>query len=174
LAHLITAIDRLNVPESPKTTFNVGIIEGGTSINTIAASARLLLDLRSENPVVLGELVTAVSKIVDDARNRLSGHGGCAITMTQIGNRPAGRIPRTHPLVQWAEDALRFVGCWQINYIAGSTDANIPLSQGVTAVCVGLTQSGNAHRLDEFIDTTHLVDGIQQILLLSLAAAGEV
>ena len=92
--------------------------------------------------------------------------------MTQIGNRPAGSIPRSHPLVQWAEDALRFVGCHPITYIAGSTDANIPLSRGLTAVCVGLTQSGNAHRLDEFIDTTFLADGMQQLLLLTLAAAG--
>lgn len=174
LAHLITAIDRLNMPEFPKTTFNVGIIEGGTSINTIAASASMLLDLRSEHPMVLGELVTAVSQIVDDAAERLSGSGNSAITMTEIGNRPAGSIPRSHPLVQWAEDALRFVGCRQITYIAGSTDANIPLSQGLTAVCVGLTQSGNAHRLDEFIDTTYLVHGMQQMLLLSLAAAGMV
>jgi acetylornithine deacetylase/succinyl-diaminopimelate desuccinylase-like protein len=172
LAHLITAIDRLNMPEFPKTTFNVGVIEGGTSINTIAASARFLLDLRSAQPEVLDELVTAVSQIVDAARNRLPDNGDCAITMAEIGNRPAGSIPRSHPLVQWAEDALRYVGCQQITYIAGSTDANIPLSQGLTAVCVGLTQSGNAHRLDEFIDTTHLVHGMQQILLLSLAAAG--
>lgn len=174
LAYLITAIDRLTVSQSPKTTYNVGRIEGGTSINTIAASASLLLDLRSENPAALHELVTAVSQIVDNAQNRLSGSGDCAVTMTQIGSRPAGSIPRSQPLVQWAEDALRFVGCRPITYIAGSTDANIPLSQGLTAVCVGLTQSGNAHRLDEFIDTTYLAAGMQQMLLLSLAAAGEV
>ena len=173
LAHLITAIDRLVVPEFPKTTYNVGMITGGTSINTIAASASFLLDLRSEHPALLAELETAVAKIVDDAHHRLSASGDCAITMTQIGNRPAGSIPRSHLLVQWAEDALRFVGCQHIAYIAGSTDANIPLSLGVTAVCVGLAQSGNAHRLDEFIDITHLVDGMQQLLLLSLAAAGE-
>ena len=172
LAHLITVIDRLTVPQSPKTTFNVGVIEGGTSINTIAASASMLLDLRSEQPTVLGELVTAVSKIVDDAQKRLLSSSGGTITMTQIGNRPAGSIPRSHLVVQWAEDALRFVGCHPITYIAGSTDANIPLSRGLTAVCVGLTQSGNAHRLDEFIDITFLADGMQQMLLLALAAAG--
>ncbi|MCB9445583.1 MAG: M20/M25/M40 family metallo-hydrolase [Ardenticatenaceae bacterium] len=150
----------------------MGVIEGGTTINTIAASASMLLDLRSEHPVMLEELVTAVSTIVQNAQNRLSGCGGCAVTMTQIGSRPAGSIPRSHPLVQLAEDALRFVGCQHINFIAGSTDANIPLSEGITAVCIGLTESGNAHRLDEFIDVTRLAQGMQQLLLLTLAAAG--
>ena len=172
LARLITVINRLPVPQSPKTTYNVGVIEGGTSVNTIAASARMLLDLRSEQPAALDELVTAVSAIVDNARTRLANDQGCTVTMTQIGHRPAGSIPHTQPLVQWAEDALRFVGCSHIAHIAGSTDANIPLSRGITAVCIGLTESGNAHRLDEFIDTTHLADGMQQLLLLTLAAAG--
>lgn len=172
LARLITVIDQTAVPRLPKTTYNVGVIEGGTSINTIAASASMLLDLRSEHPAVLAELVTAVTQIVDDARDQLSS-SSCTITMTQIGSRPAGSIPRSHPLIQSAEDALRFVGCPHVSYIAGSTDANIPLSRGITAVCIGLTESGNAHRLDEFIDTTHLADGMQQLLLLALAAAGE-
>lgn len=174
LAQIITAVDRLSVPQMPKTTYNVGVIEGGTSINTIAASASMLLDLRSEHPGTLEELVTAVSTIVTATQKRLSNNGGCGITMTQIGSRPAGSLPHGHPLVQWAGDALRFVGCEHIATIAGSTDANIPLSRGMTAVCIGLTESGNAHRLDEFIDVTHLADGMQQLLLLTLAAAGEV
>jgi di/tripeptidase len=89
--------------------------------------------------------------------------------MTQIGSRPAGSIPRSTPLVQWAKAALQFVGCENPIFIAGSTDANIPLSQGITAVCVGLTESGNAHRLDEYIDTRPLPRGIKQLLLLTAA-----
>lgn len=171
LAQIITQIDNLIMPQSPKTTYNVGIIEGGTSINTIAAAASMLLDLRSEHPGTLQELITAVGAIVEQAQYRLS-HTDCRVTMTQIGCRPAGSIPRSQPLVEWAEAALRFVGCHQVVYIAGSTDANIPLSRGITAVCIGLTESGNAHRLDEFIDTTHLADGMRQLLLLALAASG--
>lgn len=170
LAHLITAIDRLPVPETPKTTYNVGVIEGGTTINTIAAAASMQLDLRSEQPQLLGKLVADVKGIVYAAQSRLGDNG--RITMTPIGSRPAGSIPRDAPLVMWAEDALRFVGCQNISFIAGSTDANIPLSQGITAVCVGLTESGNAHRLDEFIDIERLPDGLRQVLLLMLAAAG--
>ena len=174
LARLITEIDNLDVPKSPKTTLNVGVIEGGTSVNTIAQSASMLLDLRSENALALEDLVKAVTEIIDDARNRLSkdGRSDVTITLEQIGSRPAGGIPRQTPLIAWAEDALRFVGCHQITHVVSSTDANIPLSRGITAVCFGLTESGNAHRLNEYIDPTHLPDGLNHLLLLLLAAAG--
>ncbi|MCA9956502.1 MAG: hypothetical protein KC434_17355, partial [Anaerolineales bacterium] len=64
------------------------------------------------------------------------------------------------------------VGCHKISYIASSTDANVPLSLGYTAVCIGLTESGNAHRLDEYMDSTYLSTGMSQLLLLTLSAAG--
>lgn len=173
LAHLIAAIDRLSVPQTPKTTYNVGVIEGGTSVNTIAQSAAMLLDLRSEDTDLLRGLVAAVQTIVDDARGRLTndGRADATITMTQIGNRPAGSIPRQSPLVGWAEEALQFVGCPQVSYVVSSTDANVPLSQGLSSVCIGLTESGNAHRLDEFVDPLNLPKGLSQLLLLTLAAA---
>ncbi len=173
LARLITAIDRLSVSQTPKTTYNVGVIEGGTSINSIAQSATMLLDLRSEDAGLLRGLVAAVQTIVDDARGRLAhdGRSDATITMTQIGNRPAGGIPSDAPLVGWAEDALRFVGCPHVSHVVSSTDANVPLSQGIPAVCIGLTESGNAHRLDEFVDPLNLPKGLSQLLLLTLAAA---
>ncbi|MEJ2749930.1 MAG: M20/M25/M40 family metallo-hydrolase, partial [Anaerolineae bacterium] len=170
LAYLITAVDQLSVPESPKTTYNVGVIEGGTSINTIAATACMQLDLRSEDSGQLERLVDEVTDLVDMAQKKLGQHG--RITMTPIGNRPSGSIPRSNPLVTWATDALRFVDCRHVAYIAGSTDANIPLSRGITAVCIGLTESGNAHRQDEFVDVSQLPNGMRQALLLLLAAAG--
>ena len=174
LAHLIVEIDRLVVATSPKTTYNVGVIEGGMSVNSIAQSASLLLDLRSEDAAALDGLVKTVETIVDGGRKRArkKGYSDVAITMTQIGNRPAGQIPRQTPLVAWAEAALHFVGCQQIAYVASSTDANVPLGQGIPAVCVGLTESGNAHRQDEFIDPTYLPNGLNHLLLLALAATG--
>lgn len=167
LAHMITQIDGLSVPKTPKTTYNVGIIEGGTSVNTIAQSASCLLDLRSEDVGALAQLVQEVQAIVAQAQKR----GEVQVTMTQVGDRPAGQISRQAPLVQWAEAALHAVGCPTVTYIIGSTDANIPLSMGAQAVCVGLTESGNAHRLDEFIDPSKLPQGLGQLLLLMLAAA---
>ncbi len=168
LGHLIAAIDKLQLPARPKTTYNVGIIEGGTSINTIAQSAKMLLDLRSEEPARLEILVAEVEKLVS-LRQKLP---NVTVQMTQIGNRPAGRLSREHPLVQQADAALRQSGWDKVSYIASSTDANVPLSQGYTAVCIGLTESSNAHRLDEYMDSTYLAAGLHQLLLLTLSVAG--
>jgi hypothetical protein len=74
--------------------------------------------------------------------------------------------------VQQAVAALRHSGCKKVSFIASSTDANVPLSQGFTAVCLGLTESSHAHRLDEYMDSTHLAAGMSQLLLLALSVAG--
>lgn len=172
LGRLIAAIDGLSVPQQPKTTYNVGVIQGGTSINTIAQSAHLLLDLRSEEPGSLADLEARVAHLVAQANESGGGQANAVTTtMTLIGDRPAGQISRQTPLVAWAEAALHVTGCRPVTYMSGSTDANIPLSQGFTAVCIGLTKSGNAHRLDEYIDPTFLPQGLSQLLLLALAAA---
>jgi di/tripeptidase len=105
------------------------------------------------------------------AQAKLSGKN-IAYRVELVGNRPAGRIPREAPLIQWAEGALQYAGNPSVTFIAGSTDCNIPLSMGIPSVCVGLTCSGNSHRQDEFIEREYLPFGMQQLLLLSLAAAG--
>jgi tripeptide aminopeptidase len=168
LGRIINAIANLQVPQEPKTTYNVGVIDGGMSINTIAQSASLLLDLRSEDEGCLKQLVEHVTALVE----RASDQPDVTTSMQLIGNRPSGRISRYTPLITWAREALQYVGCPQVEYMTSSTDANIPLSQGMTAVCVGLTVSGNTHRLDEFMDPTYLPQGLGQLLLLVLAAAG--
>ena len=173
LGHLIAAIDQLDVPAAPKTTYNVGIIEGGTSINTIANSARLWLDLRSEAPEELARLVERVQAILRDLNHEHeAAEDGVRLVAEEVGNRPAGAISRDAPIVAHADAALRAVGCPDAHYIVSSTDANIPLSRGYEAVCLGLTQSGNSHRPDEYIDIRHLPDGLGQLLLVVLAAAG--
>ena len=173
LGHLIAAIDRLEVPAAPKTTYNVGIIEGGTSINTIANTARLWLDLRSEAPQELERLVAQVQTLLNDVgATHATDDDGVRLVAEQVGNRPAGAVGRDTPIVAHADAALRAVGCPDVHYIVSSTDANIPLSRGYEAVCLGLTHSGNSHRPDEYIDITHLPDGLGQLLLVVLAAAG--
>ena len=97
---------------------------------------------------------------------------GVRLVAEQVGNRPAGAVGRDAPIVAHADAALRAVGCPDAHYIVSSTDANIPLSRGYEAVCLGLTQSGNSHRPDEYIDIRHLPDGLGQLLLVVLAAAG--
>lgn len=173
LGHLIAHIDQLDVPHKPKTTYNVGRIEGGTSINTIAQKASMLLDLRSEDATQLKRLVKRVEGMVREAHKAGTRSASkYAVAMTEVGNRPAGRIGRKAPLVQWAVESLEYVECPRITFLRGSTDANIPLSRGIPAVCVGLTVSANSHRLDEYIDPSFLPSGLTHVLLLMLATAG--
>ncbi len=173
LGHLIAAIDGLDVPAAPKTTYNVGIIEGGLSVNSIAHAARLWLDLRSEDAGELERLVGQVQAILERMNHDHAEAGdGVHLVAETVGNRPAGAVGRDAPIVAHAEAALRAVGCGDVRYIVSSTDANIPLSRGYEAVCLGLTHSGNSHRPDEYIDITHLPAGLGQLLLVALAAAG--
>lgn len=165
LGRLIAAIDGLSVPNAPKTTYNVGLIEGGTSVNSIAHSASLLLDLRSEQPAALEQLVAEVEKIVHQSQQPPL----IRIEQDVIGNRPAGQIPRQSPIVSLATEALNLVGCQTIEYVAASTDANIPLSLGYPAVCLGLTRSGHSHRPDEYLESQFVPAGMGQLLLLTLA-----
>ncbi len=167
LGRLIAAIDQIRVPERPRTTFNVGLIEGGTTINTIAAQASLLLDCRSEDNQALAELLTQVHKTV----GQIGTQADVRVNITPIGNRPAGSISPEHRLVRTAEAALRQSGCAKVHLSSGSTDANIPLSQGLPAVCIGLAQSYHAHRQDEYLDTTDLPAGMKQLFLLTLAVS---
>lgn len=168
LGRLIAAIADLAVPQNPKTTYNVGKIEGGTSVNTIAETANCLLDLRSENNEELVRLVQKVRQIMATADSLPHQQ----VQMTQIGDRPAGTLTADSPLLDWATEALRMVEYPRPEYGASSTDANIPLSLGYEAICIGLAHSGNVHRLDEYFDTTHFPRGLGQLLLLALATAG--
>jgi len=174
LGHLISQLDQMKVPEHPKTTYNVGVIEGGTTINSIAQSAHMLLDLRSEDTETLMQLVRTVEDIVEQLRRDYSENGRfrSSITMEQIGSRPAGQIDRNTRLVKWAEAALTQVGCRPIYFISSSSDANIPLSQGLNGICIGLAESNFAHRLDEYLDPRNLPRGMAQLLYLTLAIAG--
>ncbi len=169
LGRLITLIADMKVPNSPKTTFNVGMIEGGTSINTIAQRAHMLLDLRSEHTETLDKLVKSVKAMVQKA-NRQSDMR-TTFSMEQIGNRPAGQVHRNSELVRQAIECLKMVGRSRPIFITSSTDCNIPLSRGYESVCIGLTESNFAHRLDEHIDVTNLPVGMHQMMLLLLSAA---
>ena len=168
LSRIITEIARLDVPSQPKTTYNVGTIEGGTSVNTIAPDASALVDMRSVDADSLKRLVDRVGQIVATAAG-----DGLTADVEVLGERPAGVCPRSHPLVRAAGDILRQVGFEPI-FDASSTDANIPISLGIPAVCIGITHGGLGHTTGEFIDVTPIATGLAQLGLLTITAASVV
>jgi tripeptide aminopeptidase len=160
LATLVTKFTAIELPTDPRTTLNVGIIRGGTSVNTIAAEASLQLDLRSAGPETLVDLTRKVEALVSE-----STRPDMNFQAEIIGQRPAGEIPADHPLVELAADILKKQGL-EPRLNIGSTDANIPLSQGLPCVCVGLTNGSGAHTVKEYIHTQPLEVGMNQLVEL--------
>ena len=158
LGGLIARLAALPVPTHPRTSLNVGVIEGGTTINTIAAEAHLELDLRSEGARALNDLVSQVETLVH-AANRPD----VQAVVECIGQRPAGKISAAHPLVRLAERCLIEQGL-RPSLTIGSTDANIPLSLGLPALCLGLSTGGGAHTLNEYVNISPLHQGMEQLL----------
>ena len=160
LTALSTRIAAMELSRSPRATLNVGIISGGSSVNTIAAEAMLELDLRSENLATLEDMVNQVEQIVCSAQKP-----GVEIKLECIGQRPSGEIPADHWLVRLAQDCLRSVGIESCLNI-GSTDANLPLSLGLPSVTIGLTSGGRAHTVHEFMNIAPLAKGVEQLVRL--------
>jgi acetylornithine deacetylase/succinyl-diaminopimelate desuccinylase-like protein len=158
LTRLVAQLTALSLPERPRTTLNVGIIAGGTSVNTVASHAEAEIDLRSESSQALTRLAARVHKAVD-AFNR----SGTGMEIEPIGERPYGELAVDHPLVMLAKSCLKDQGVEPILSI-GSTDASIPLSRGLPAVCIGLTTGKGAHTLQEYIHTKPLIKGLEQLL----------
>ena len=158
-------ITDIQPPITPRTTYNIGIIEGGQSINTIAANASLWLDLRSEDEMTLLKLEQEVRKIVDSMDLE-----DLSFSIELVGSRPSGRIANDHPLVDGAIHVLEIIG-FRSTLENGSTDGNIPLAAGYPTVTIGITRGGNAHRLDEYVDTSFVADGLKQLVTLILSAS---
>lgn len=164
LAALSTRITALDLPPAPRTTLNIGVISGGSSVNTIAATAMLELDLRSVSAEVLQALAGQVEGLVRQACKP-----GVEVVIETIGQRPAGDLAADHPLVCLARQCLLAVGI-EPHLNIGSTDANLPLSRGIPAVTIGLTTGGRAHTLQEYINLPPLEKGLEQLLRLVCAA----
>jgi acetylornithine deacetylase/succinyl-diaminopimelate desuccinylase-like protein len=169
LSALITRITSLPVPSQPRSSMNVGVISGGTTVNTIAAQAECLLDLRSEDGEILTRLAAEVEALVGEG-NRPGVHFSWEV----VGFRPSGALQREHPLVQAAVRCLEAQGVTPTLSI-GSTDANLPLSRGLPAVTIGLTNGGGAHTMGEYINIAPLERGLAQLynLVLSLGSPGK-
>ena len=164
LGRIIAAIADLQVPQQPKTTYNVGVIEGGTSVNTIAAYAAALLDVRSTDIAALNWVADEIRIIVE----RRAGPG-LQTDIEVLGERPAGELSRSNSLVQLAAGAITWLGM-EPTYEASSTDANIPISLNIPAVCIGITQVERAHTVEEFLLVPPIGDGLAQLARLCIEA----
>lgn len=164
LGRIIAAIADLDVPKTPKTTFNVGLIEGGTSVNTIAPDASAILDLRSTDIALLDQLANRVRAIVEQRAGE-----GLQTEIEVLGERPAGARSQTDPLVQLASKTLQWLGI-EPTYAASSTDANIAISLNIPAICVGVTYAGRAHTVEEYIQIPPIADGLAQLVRLTIEA----
>lgn len=191
LAHAIRSFAQTPVPSSPKTTFNVGVIRGGTSVNSIPESASIRVDVRSTSMSEMERLEEALRQAIDLAvqeesrtsNARMAGNrkaasvssagaAGLSSEIIPIGNRPAGEINPKARILQiiHAVDA-QLGNTAQVQ--RASTDANIPLSLGREAIAIGGGGSGGgAHTLQEWFDCNGRELGLKRILLAVLALAG--
>ena len=166
------------VPANPRTTFNIGQIEGGTSVNSIPHEARLKVDIRSESEDELTRLESALRECViagvrdemESARDRSKGKLEWKVEL--LGSRPGGELAPDSPLLAALRAADEFVGN-QSRMERSSTDANIPLSMGIEAISIGAGgNGGGSHSLQEWYDSAGREIGLKRALLTILGISG--
>jgi di/tripeptidase len=166
------------VPVSPRSTFNIGQIEGGTSVNSVPHEARIKVDIRSENEEELTRLESALRECIsagvrdemDSARDRSKGKLEWKVEL--LGSRPGGELAADSPLLSALRAADEFVGN-QSRIERSSTDANIPLSVGIDAISIGAGgNGGGAHSLLEWYEPSGREMGLKRALLTILGIAG--
>lgn len=176
LGRAIEKISRFEVPRQPKTTFNVGRIEGGTSINSIAHTAWMEVDMRSESAAELAKVdakfKAAVQQAVDEENAFWNHRSKLTADVKLIGQRPTGEQAPDAPIVRIALAADSALGITS-RLTAGSTDSNIPISLGIPAITIDSGGEGRgAHSLDEQFDATNSHLGTQRALLIALGIVG--
>jgi tripeptide aminopeptidase len=175
LGRAVAKIAEFQVPQQPRTTFNVGRIGGGTSVNAIAFDAWMEVDMRSSDPMTLASLDSRFQKAMDAAVSEENGRWGkpgvITVTKELVGDRPAGAVSEGAPIVQTAFAVGRVLNL-RVGLGEGSTDANIPISLKIPAITIGGGGRGaDAHALTESFDITDAWQGTQNALLLTVALA---
>jgi acetylornithine deacetylase/succinyl-diaminopimelate desuccinylase-like protein len=175
MGRAIAKIQQLQVPKDPKTTFNVGRIGGGTSVNSIPFEGWMEVDMRSVSADALREIDARFQTLVDEAVHeenaRWNRPGSITVTKQLVGDRPVGTLPDDAPIVRTAEAVTRLFGEFTVGR-AGSTDANYPLSLGIPSLAIGGGGRGsNAHAPAESFDVTDGYLGTQRATLLAIALA---
>lgn len=179
LGNAITKLSNMQVPSKPRTTFNVGVIGGGTSVNSIPFESWMEVDIRSETKEELDKAVETFTRLMTEAvaeenRNRGTSQGRIDVDVKVIGDRPFGQIPTSAPIAQTASAVIQAFGMSPV-YGLSSTDANIPMSMGIPSITLESGGTGGRnHTLDEWIDVEKAasVKGINIALGTLLALAG--
>ncbi len=175
LGRAIAKIAEIQVPSDPKTTFNVGRIGGGTSVNSIAYEAWMEVDLRSADKDSLQGLEERFRKVISQAlteeNERWSDRGKLSLVAELSGLRPPGTTPESSLIVRAAVSVNKALGL-PLRLGEGSTDSNIPMSLNIPAITIGGGGTGTgAHSLDEAFDSTNSWQGTQRATLLAIALA---
>jgi acetylornithine deacetylase/succinyl-diaminopimelate desuccinylase-like protein len=179
LAHAIDQFARTSVPTEPKTAFNIGVIEGGTSVNSIPEVASMRVDLRSAATAELDRLEKALQQALLRATSDMKGmgfdsrrFGGISYEMKPIGERPAAQLApnaRIRLVMKAVDEQLGIFS----RPLRASTDANIPLSLGLEAVAIGAGGAGGgAHTTGEWYNPAYRELGLRRILLAALTLSG--
>ena len=177
LSRGIVKFSAIHVPDDPRSSYNFGVIEGGTSVNSIPARATAKIDLRSEEEAELDRLEGALrdamqAGIKDETGASRSSAESLRLEVTSLGARPAGKLPEDSPILETLRNVDRFLGT-RSRIERSSTDANIPLSQGIPAIAIGGGgKGGGSHTLAEWYDPAGRELGLKRVLLTSLALAG--
>ncbi len=181
LSRSVAKFVQTHVPDNPRTTFNVGVITGGTTVNSIPGQASIKVDLRSEDETQLDTLESALHQAVDAgveeemAAARKAGHPEAArleVKYNLLGVRPGGELAANAPLLEAIRNVDRALGN-RSRLERSSTDANVPLSMGIPAIAIGGGgRAGGAHTLGEWYDPKGRELGLKRVLLTALAIAG--
>ena len=177
LGRAIAKLAGYPLPREPRTTFNVGRVEGGTSVNAIPEKAAMDVDLRSGADAELRRLDSffrrAVKQAADEENaNRRPGDPLLEVIVDLIGERPSGETPADSPLVELAIEATRLLGV-EPRLDQSSTDSNLPISLGIPAITLGAGgTSGSSHTLAEWFDPTDRALGLKRALLVILGVVG--
>lgn len=177
LSRALARFSEVRIPDSPRTTFNIGVITGGTSVNSIPESASARVDLRSASMEELQKLEDRLRECVAEAWNDAplayrAGEARVTLAIENIGDRPAADLPDHARILQLVRAVDRHLGVKSLPRLA-STDANVPLSLGIEATTIGAGgDGGGAHTLREWFDCTNRDLGLKRILLVLLALTG--
>jgi tripeptide aminopeptidase len=175
MGRAIAKISDFEVPTNPKTTFNVGRVGGGTSINAIPFEAWMEVDMRSADVASLNTLDkkfnTAVRAAVDEENRRWNDRGKISVSPELVGVRPAGQTLPDAAIVKTALAVSHVLGIEEALH-EGSTDSNVPMNMNIPAITIsGGGKGTGAHALGETFDTAGSWQGTQRALLLAIALA---